>query len=151
MPTTLRSRLGCTPNRRPHADARVPVGFLLVMTVLAIGFTDRANAATIAYLSSGAGILTEIISGIFFYLYNRTVRQMKTYHDSLLAAQNILLSFKLLDDTEGGPDKAAMVTYLVGRHEGRPEGPRGSTSRPRFLTSGCAGSTNHHNKMGGSP
>jgi hypothetical protein len=26
MPTTLRSRLEWTPNRRPHADARVPVG-----------------------------------------------------------------------------------------------------------------------------
>jgi len=97
------------------------VGFLLVMAGLAVGFIDR-NAATIAYLSAGAGIITEIISGIFFYLYNRTVRQMKTYHDSLLAVQNILLSFKLLDDTEGGPDKAAMVTqmvtYLVGKHEG---------------------------------
>ena len=36
--------------------------------------------------------------------------------------QNILLSFKLLEETEGGADKASkvtqMVAYLVGKRDG---------------------------------
>lgn len=45
-------------------------------------------------------MLVEFISGIFFYLYSRTVQQLKAYHNSLLNVQNVLLSFKLIDDSD---------------------------------------------------
>lgn len=74
-------------------------------------------------LSGIAGVATEFISAVFFYLYSKTVRQMKEYHDSLLAVQNVLLSFKLVGDTTDPRDKAKMVEmllqYLVGRDSGR--------------------------------
>jgi Cyanobacterial TRADD-N associated 2-Transmembrane domain len=47
-----------------------------------------------SYISTGAGVVTEFIAAVFFYLYNRTVRQMKEYHDSLLSVQNILCPSK---------------------------------------------------------
>ena len=44
---------------------------------------------------------------------------MKEYHDSLLSVQNILLSFKLVEDTKDENEKAKMVgqmiSYLVSK------------------------------------
>ena len=44
---------------------------------------------------------------------------MKEYHDSLLAVQNILLSFKLIEESDSVLEKPKMISlmleYLVGR------------------------------------
>ena len=99
------------------------IGFVLIGIGLSVAFAT--NAQSIAYIGSASGIITEFIAAIFFYLYNRTVRQMKGYHDSLLVVQNILLSFKLVEDTKDESEKAKMVNqmlaYLVGR-QGLPFG-----------------------------
>jgi hypothetical protein len=95
------------------------IGFILIIAGLILGFIDSVNAKAISYLAAGSGILTEFIAGIFFYLYNRTVRQMKEYHDSLLNVQNILLSFKIVGDTKDEKEKVGMVgqmlAYLIGK------------------------------------
>lgn len=94
------------------------IGAMFIMLGLALGFATTANSQILTYISSGSGIITEFIAAIFFYLYNRTVRQMKGYHDSLLDVQNILLSLKLVEDTKEETGKAKivekMVEYLVG-------------------------------------
>ena len=93
------------------------VGAILLFAGLTAGFVSQKEH--LAYLTSGAGIVTEFIASIFFYLYNRTVRQLKEYHDSLLAVQNVLLSFKLAGDRPEGDAKtqmiADMLAYLVRR------------------------------------
>lgn len=52
------------------------VGFVLITLGIVIGYysniTGKSSFET-AYLSSIAGILTEFISGVFFYLYNKTL------------------------------------------------------------------------------
>ena len=100
------------------ATAAGVVGFALVITGLVLGYFRGDDAPDIAYMSAGAGVVTEFIAGVFFYLYNRTVRQLKEYHDSLLAVQNILLSFKLVGDIQSSEEKTRMVSrmlaYLVG-------------------------------------
>ncbi len=97
------------------------IGFILIGAGLVVGFYAPLSTHIIAYITSAAGILTELISGVFFYLYNRTVQQMKGYHDSLLVVQNILLSFKLVEDTKDEVEKAKMVMqmleYLVSKQE----------------------------------
>jgi len=94
-------------------------GFILISVGLILGFTSTANSQILVYISSGSGIVTEFIAAIFFYLYNRTVRQMKGYHDSLLNVQNILLSLKLVEDTKEEDAKIKMIgqmlEYLVGK------------------------------------
>jgi hypothetical protein len=71
----------------------------------------------ISYIASASGILIEVISGLMFYLYNRTILQLKGYHDSLLDVQNILLSFKLIEDikdeTRRSEAMKQMLEYLV--------------------------------------
>jgi hypothetical protein len=95
------------------------LGILLIMSGLVIGFISSQNAKAISYVSAGSGVVMEFISGVFFYLYNRTVQQLRGYHDSLLSVQNVLLSFKLVDDTKNDTEKAKMVTqmltFLVGK------------------------------------
>jgi len=98
-------------------------GFLLIGAgiYLVVSGNDKGSVATI---SSAAGIITQFISAIFFYLYSQTVRQMKEYHDSLLKVQNILLSFKLVEDAKDPVDKAkmtaVMLEYLVRKEQPTP-------------------------------
>lgn len=93
------------------------IGVMFIMLGLALGFATTANSQILTYISSGSGVITEFIAAVFFYLYNCTVRQMKGYHDSLLDVQNVLLSLKLVEDTnEEGKTKIVekMVAHLVG-------------------------------------
>jgi len=95
------------------------LGFSLIGVGLGFGFGSH-DSATISYISTGSGVIVEFISGVFFYLYNRTVRQLKDYHDSLLDVQNILLSFKIVEDADA-TDRAILfgkiLSYLLRRHD----------------------------------
>jgi hypothetical protein len=66
-------------------------------------------------ISTYAGIITEFISGVFFYLYNKTVLQLKEYHDSLLDVQNILLAYKLVESVKptDSSEKNEMVKKMI--------------------------------------
>jgi hypothetical protein len=94
------------------------VGFVLIAIGIYFTVNGAQHAPSVAILSGVSGVVTEFISAVFFYLYSQTVRQMKEYHDSLLAVQNVLLSFKLVGDTSDPSDKARMIgvmlQYLVG-------------------------------------
>lgn len=87
------------------------IGFVLIATGLAIGLESEGDY--IGYISTAAGVLVEFIAGALFYLYNKTVRQLKEYHDSLIEVQNVLLSFKLIDDTTDPNSKTEMVTKMI--------------------------------------
>jgi len=72
------------------------VGFLLlgIAICLSIWATYSSNTSlSAAYLSSIAGVLTEFISGVFFYLYNKTLQQINLFHDKLVLMQQTSMSF----------------------------------------------------------
>jgi hypothetical protein len=87
------------------------VGFMLVGTGIALGYAGKEEK--IALAASIAGVLTEFISSIFFYLYNRTVRQLKEYHDSLLDVQDVLLALKVLEGLQDPAAKSEVVKSVV--------------------------------------
>lgn len=89
------------------------LGFTLIIAGVAIGFF-RNDLKDISYLTGSVGVLTEFISGVFFYLYNKTVRELKGYHDSLLEVQNVLMSFKLVEDLQSQETKAEMIKAMIG-------------------------------------
>jgi len=70
-------------------------GFVLLAVGIGLGVLTtlfgkpRLDAA---YLSSIAGILTEFTSGVFFYLYNRTLQQLNLFHDKMLSSQHVSMS-----------------------------------------------------------
>lgn len=98
------------------------LGFLLIAGGLAYGLFDKANSQMVTYVSATSGVITEFIAAVFFYIYNRTVRQMKGYHDNLLTVQNILLAFKIVDKTQNDSERTAMMkqvfAYLLGKSTG---------------------------------
>jgi hypothetical protein len=91
------------------------IGFGLVVAGVAIGYAG--NNQTFGLVSAAAGIITEFIASVFFYLYNRTVRQLKEYHDSLLDVQDVLLALKVLEGLQDPATKSevvkSVVTYLM--------------------------------------
>ena len=44
-----------------------------------------------AYLAGIAGVLTEFISGVFFFLYSKTLSQINLFHDKLVDMQKTAL------------------------------------------------------------
>lgn len=50
-----------------------------------------------AYITCAAGVITEFIAAIFFYLYNRTVSSMSQYHNKLVLSQDISIALKVAD------------------------------------------------------
>lgn len=89
------------------------IGFLIIIIAISFGYWKK-EFKDISYVTAGAGVIVEMISSIFFYLYNRTVRQLKEYHDSLLGVQNILLSFKLVnEDIKKGEGKLPIIDKMI--------------------------------------
>jgi hypothetical protein len=88
------------------------VGLAFIAASLVAG-SIKPELKDISYVTAGAGVFTEFISGVFFYLYSKTVRQLKEYHDSLLDVQNVLLSFKLIEGTQSQETRAAMIGKMI--------------------------------------
>lgn len=93
------------------------VGFFLIVVGIVLGYDGER--LTTAYMAGISGILIEFISGVFFYLYNKTVEQLKLYHDNLIDLQNTLLSFQLIERVNKSYDKdliiSKIVDYLIGK------------------------------------
>jgi hypothetical protein len=53
------------------------------------------------YVTTGAGVISEFIAAVFFYLYNQTILKMGEYHRKLVLTQNISLALKI---AEGLPE-----------------------------------------------
>jgi hypothetical protein len=71
--------------------------------VVVVGIVMMYNSyATPAYVTTAAGVLSEMIAGVFFYLYNRTILKMSQYHQKLVITQNISLALKITEDMEPG-------------------------------------------------
>lgn len=88
------------------------IGIILIVGGLIVGyFVDEVR--NISYLVSSSGIVIELITALLFYLYNKSVIQLKDYHDSLLDVQNILLSFKLIDDIKGEEYRLEIMKYMI--------------------------------------
>jgi hypothetical protein len=93
-------------------------GFFIIAAGLVAGFLNE-SMRNISYLSAGSGVIVEFIAGVMFYLYSKTVRQLKAYHDSLIDVQNILLSSKLIEGIDDEKERLAMTKQLMELLAGR--------------------------------
>lgn len=69
-----------------------------------------------AYITVATGALTEIISSVFFYLYNKTITSMSKYHDKLVLSQNVAYALEIVDtisDNEKDEAKKELMRELV--------------------------------------
>jgi TRADD-N domain-containing protein len=68
-------------------------GIIAIAIGLGVGFTITGNQnLNAAYLTGIAGILTEFTSGVFFFLYSKTLTQINLFHDKLGDMQKTALS-----------------------------------------------------------
>jgi phosphate/sulfate permease len=85
------------------------VGLGIICTGIGIMWRGKT---TPGYVTTGAGLISEFIAAVFFYLYNRTILKMGQYHQKLVLTQNVSLALKI---AEGLPDgeKAKAQAQLV--------------------------------------
>jgi hypothetical protein len=60
-----------------------------------------------------AGMLSQFIAAVFFYLYNTTVAKMAEYHQKLVLTQNVGLALRITDELKDEPAKLRSQELLV--------------------------------------
>lgn len=96
------------------------VGFGVLLLGITIGiystFIGKGNLEA-AYLSAIAGIIIEFISGVFFYLYNKTLQQLNLFHNKLISSQFVAMSFManslIIDETKRDESKIDLTKILM--------------------------------------
>lgn len=87
------------------------IGFIIVIMGITLMYIGKIAPA---YLTTGAGVISEFIAAVFYYLYNKTVLKMSLYHQKLVVTQNITLALKITDTMDKeAKDKAQYL--LVDR------------------------------------
>ncbi len=89
------------------------LGFLLIVGGLITSYLLEGSK-DISYVAASAGVIVEIVAGLMFHLYSKTILQLKEYHDSLLNVQNMLLSFKLFEDHKKNDDSSEILKQMIG-------------------------------------
>lgn len=70
-------------------------GFILILFGVCVAIfhpTPSTSGLTPERLSALSGVLTQFISAIFFFLYNRTLQQIDIFHGSLVELQELSVS-----------------------------------------------------------
>lgn len=89
------------------------LGAILIFIGVVAMFLDKVAPS---YITSAAGVITEFIAAIFFYLYNKTVSSMSKYHNKLVLSQNISIALRVaesLPETEKCKAKDMIITQLL--------------------------------------
>lgn len=94
-------------------------GFLATMLVAGFGAILIAGGIIAmyfglvepSYITCGAGVITEFISAVFFYLYNKTVSSMSTYHNKLVLSHNVSIALKVAESLP--PDNQIETKSLI--------------------------------------
>lgn len=87
------------------------VGFLVMIAGIILMYFGKTEAG---YVSAGSGIISQFISGVFFYLYNKTIVAMAGYHRKLVLTQNIGLALRITQDLPD-PQRVAARQQLIDR------------------------------------
>ena len=77
---------------------------LITGGIVAMMFFDATSPS---YVTCAAGVITEFIAAVFFYLYNRTISSMSKYHNKLVLSQNISIALKIADSLPATDNTAA--------------------------------------------
>ena len=89
------------------------LAFIIIIFGIVLMIQNKAEAGKIV---TASGVLSEFISAVFFYLYNKTITKMSEYHQKLVLTQNIGLALKIVEtlpDNEKIGAKAELVKNLT--------------------------------------
>lgn len=97
-------------------------GALLLFVAVGLGIASQVvphmPPLQIAYLTAVAGIITQLISGVFFYFYQMTLRQINLFHSQLESSRKVCISLYLQSLMTGSPTeqnkaKLALIKLLA--------------------------------------
>ena len=95
---------------REHAQKGFALTFTVAISggiIIIVGLIAMfLGNTTPAYVTTASGIIVEFISAVCFYLYNKTVQGMNSYHKKLVISQNIALALKLANSLSEHKDDA---------------------------------------------
>lgn len=80
------------------------IAFLVIISGIILMYFNKTNSA---YIATGAGVMSQFIGAVFFYLYNKTIIKMGEYHHKLVLTQNISLALKI---TEQMPETEKVIS-----------------------------------------
>lgn len=69
-----------------------------------------------SYITCASGAITELVSVVFFYLYNKTALSMGNYHNKLVLSQNVSIALKVaesLPENEKVSAKTKIINELL--------------------------------------
>jgi hypothetical protein len=102
-------------------------------------FFNKGGGLTPAVVATLAGVFTQLISGVFFYLYNRTLQQFNLFGDKISAAQRLAMSLlvngSIADSAKRDDSSAGLATALL--HAG--VAPVSPSPQPQPSPSGSGG------------
>lgn len=85
------------------------IGLAIIVTGIVMMFLDKTEPA---YVTTAAGVLSEFIAAVFFYLYNKTVQKMSQYHHKLVITQNISLALKISQELPEAEKPTAQIKLI---------------------------------------
>ena len=103
--------------KRSFVWAVLAAGAGLVFFLAAIGFILIQQSPNVALISLISGALVEVISGINFYLYNRSSGQLADFQTRLDMTQRYLLANSVCDSLEGDAKqqtRSSLVQAIAG-------------------------------------
>ena len=92
------------------------VALIVGLSVLVVGISFALNGfnAAISITTTAAGILTQFISGGFFYLYNKNLKQLNVFYSELIQNQDIFFAWGLIAHSPEA-DRPSLVKALIGK------------------------------------
>ncbi|MEM6840449.1 MAG: hypothetical protein AAF609_26910 [Cyanobacteria bacterium P01_C01_bin.120] len=87
------------------------LGFILFAGGIGLTSITRDTSEAVLY-STIAGVIVEIISGLFFWLYSRAIKQINIFHASLLSTQKFLTAIQLINNISD-KNKDAMYAFVI--------------------------------------
>jgi hypothetical protein len=85
------------------------VGFIMVCAGVVLLYVQRIDAG---YVTVVSGAISEFVSAVFFYLYNRTILAMGQYHQKLVITQNVSLALKTAETLTGTNKEDAQLKII---------------------------------------
>ncbi len=84
---------------------------LLGFTIIIVGIIQMYfGKLEPAYVTTAAGLTSEFIAAVFFYLYSKTIIRMSDYHRKLVLTQNVGLALRITQDL---PDAERVKTQIT--------------------------------------
>lgn len=100
-------------------------GSCLLLFAIALGTCSQLlpgmHSLEIAYLSAIAGLITQLISGVFFYFYHMTLRQLNDFHAELEKSRKVCVSLfaqsQICDHAHRDKAKLKLIELLAATRQ----------------------------------